>query len=212
MFKIKPLKINKTKNDKFFLFFFDFLKVNELISNDNNHKFWDTFKSMNEINLPYNDNKNPTNKLYDHFKKLHSAPDPNTLSAFQINTLEDKKSLENSNHLQSELADNPISFEEIGKAIKKLKNKKAAGLDRIRNEMIKTSSGFIKYSLKKLLNLILQSGIFPTSWTNGIITALNKSGNKDDPSNYRGICISSCLGKLFCSILNMKLLNFFKQS
>ena len=104
---------------------------------------------MNEINLPYNANENPPNKLYDHFKKLHSAPDPNTLSAFQINILEDKKRLENSNNLQSEL-DNPISFEEIDKAIKKLKNKKAVGLDRIRNEMIKTSSGFIKYSLKKL--------------------------------------------------------------
>ena len=40
------------------------------------------------------------------------------------------------------------------------------------------------------------------NWSNGIITALHKSGNKDDPSSFRGICISSCLGKLFCSILN----------
>ena len=74
--------------------------------------------------------------------------------------------------------------------------------------MIKTSSRFIKYPLEKLFNLILQSGTFPTSWSNGIITALHKSGNKDDPSNYRGICISSCLGKGFCSILNTRLLNF----
>ena len=87
--------------------------------------------------------------------------------------------------LQSEL-DNPISIEEIDKAIKKLKNKKAAGLDGIRNEMIKTSSRFIKYPLEKLFNLILQSGIFPTT-DHGVITALHKSGNKDDPSNYRGI-------------------------
>ena len=50
-------------------------------------------------------------------------------------------------------------IEEIEKAIKKLKNKKAAGLDGIRNEMIKTSSRFIKYPLEKLFNLILQSGI-----------------------------------------------------
>ena len=163
-----------------------------------------TLKSMNENNLSYNNNENPTNKPYDHFKKLHSAPDPSTLSSFQINVLEGKKRLENSNHLQSEL-DNPIS---IDKAIKKLKNKKAAGLDRIRNEMIKPSSVFIKYSLEKLFNLILKSGVFPTSWSNGTINALHKSGNKDGPSNYRGICISSCLGKLFCSILNTKLLNF----
>ena len=162
---------------------------------------------MNENNLSYNNNENPTNKLYDHFKTLHSAPDPNTLSAFQINMLDDKKRLEDSNHLQSEL-DNPISIEEIDKATEKLKNKMAAGLDGIRNKMIKTSSRFIKYPPEKLFNLILQSGIFPSSWSNVIITALHKSGNIDDPSNYRGICISSCLGKVFCSILNTTLLNF----
>ena len=37
---------------------------------------------------------------------------------------------------------------------------------------------------------------------------MHNSGNKDDPSNYRVICISSCLGKVFCSILNTRLLNF----
>ena len=129
---------------------------------------------MNENNLSYNNNENPTNKLYDHFKTLHSAL---ILLAFQINVLDDKKRLEDSNHLQSEL-DNPISIEEIDKAIKILKNKKAAGLDGIRNEMMKTSSRFIKYPLEKLFNLILQSGTFPTSWSNGIITALHKSEKK----------------------------------
>ena len=144
--------------------------------------------------------KNPTDKLNDHFKTLHSELDPNALSAFQINMLDDKKHLEDSNHLQSEL-DNLIWIEEIDKVIKKLKNKKTARLDGIRNEMVKTSSRFIRYPLEKLFNLILQSGIFPTSWSNGIITALHKSGNKNDPSNYRGICISSwkkkCLGSDF---------------
>ena len=38
------------------------------------------------------------------------------------------------------------------------------------------------------------------------ITPIFKTGSKTDPSNYRGICISSCLRKLFCSILNQRLL------
>ena len=59
--------------------------------------------------------------------------------------LDDKKRLEDSNHLQSEL-DNPIWIDEIDKVIKKLKNKKTAGLDGIRNEMVKTSSRFFKIS------------------------------------------------------------------
>ena len=59
MFKIKPLK--NVQNIKKQLFFDS--KVNELISNENNDKFWDTLKSMNENNLSYNNNENQTNKL-----------------------------------------------------------------------------------------------------------------------------------------------------
>ena len=29
-----------------------------------------------------------------------------------------------------------------------------------------------------------------------------------DPGNYRGICVSSCLGKFFCIILNQRLTDF----
>ena len=51
----------------------------------------------------------------------------------------------------------------------------------------------------------------PQTWCNGIITPIFKSGVKSDPSNYRGICISSCLGELFCSILNQRLLDHVKS-
>ena len=36
-------------------------------------------------------------------------------------------------------------------------------------------------------------------------------GAKSDPSNYRGMCIASCLGKLFSSILNQRLLDYVKS-
>ena len=56
----------------------------------------------------------------------------------------------------------------------------------------------------KLLNSILNLGTIPQ--TGGLITQISKSGGRSDPANYRGICVSSCLGKLFCSILNQRLL------
>ena len=43
------------------------------------------------------------------------------------------------------------------------------------------------------------------SWTNGIIVPIHKTGNIKDPNNYRGITISSCLGKLFTKILANRL-------
>ena len=73
----------------------------------------------------------------------------------------------------------------------------------------------IKYSCKnfpsvfeKLFNLILSSGIFPRTWCKGLISPNFKSREKTDPSNYRGICISSCLGKFFCLIINQQFTEF----
>ena len=51
-------------------------------------------------------------------------------------------------------------------------------------------------------NVILISGKFPKSLKEGIIIPVYKQGNKLDVNNYRGITISSCLGKLFCHIIN----------
>ena len=46
----------------------------------------------------------------------------------------------------------------------------------------------------------------PLMWCSGLITPIFKSGVRNDLTNYRGICVSSCLGKLFCSILNQRLM------
>ena len=59
---------------------------------------------------------------------------------------------------------------------------------------------------RKLFNSILNSGIMPNTWCRRPITPIYKSGGRNEPSNYRGICVSSCLGELFCSILNQRLL------
>ena len=44
-----------------------------------------------------------------------------------------------------------------------------------------------------------------------IITPIFKSGSRSNPENYRGICVSSCLGKFFCSIMNNRLLHYCEK-
>ena len=78
--------------------------------------------------------------------------------------------------------------------------------DRIKNEMIKSSLNELMPVYLQLFNKAFSSGTIPQNWCDGLITPIFKTGSKTDPSNYRGICISSCLGKLFCSILNQRLL------
>jgi hypothetical protein len=67
---------------------------------------------------------------------------------------------------------------------------------------------YIINPLCKLFNNILSTGKFPVIWAKGIIVPIFKSGEKCNPSNYRGITIGSCIGKLFLKILNNRLDNF----
>uniref|UniRef100_A0A0E9QKC6 Uncharacterized protein n=1 Tax=Anguilla anguilla TaxID=7936 RepID=A0A0E9QKC6_ANGAN len=61
--------------------------------------------------------------------------------------------------------------------------------------MLKYSTPELQKALLKLFNLILQTGCFPEIWSQGLISTIYKSGDKFDPNNYRGICVSSNLGK-----------------
>ncbi|CAG2236814.1 DBP7 [Mytilus edulis] len=93
-----------------------------------------------------------------------------------------------------------------------LKNKKSCGPGSISNEMIKNSQSFLIKSLNHVFNKILSTGNYPQIWAHGFITALFKNGSKDDPSNYRGLTLTSCLSKVFTKILNKRLENFvFKE-
>ena len=58
----------------------------------------------------------------------------------------------------------------------------------------------------------MEYGYYPTSWTQGLISSIYKSGKKDDPNNYRGITLSNCLGKLFNSILYNTLQNKLQKN
>jgi len=98
-----------------------------------------------------------------------------------------------------------ISATEIIKAISQLKNNKACGLDLITNEMVKASANILSPCFQKLFNTCLNSGKYPTCWAEGYTLPLFKNGDPCDPSNYRGISITSAIGKVFNTILNNRL-------
>ena len=181
-------------------------KIDELTNPNRNQNFWTKLKELNGEYQNKLKQDVPVDNLYNHFNNLYSAPELSFLSDSHISVINEKYYLEqqkcNHNYL-----DNPISLKEVEIAAKMLKYKKSPGPDRIRNEMLKTGIFYLKTSICNLFNLIFKSGFFPSLWCEGIITPIHKSGDTQDPSNYRGICINSCLGKLFTSILNNRLQN-----
>jgi hypothetical protein len=53
-----------------------------------------------------------------------------------------------------------------------------------------------------LFNKILETGLIPTTWSNGYIIHIYKGkGSTYSPENYRPITILSCLSQLFTSAL-----------
>ena len=90
-------------------------------------------------------------------------------------------------------------------SLNKLKNKKSPGFDQLSNEMIKCTNILGITLLTKLFNVVLKSGNFPDDWNFGLIKLIHKENEIDNPNNYRGITLNSCLGKLFFTILYNRL-------
>ena len=105
--------------------------------------------------------------------------------------------------------DGPLDYEiivdELEYAAGKLKYGKASGYDNNCNEMIIALVRTYPTVLVKLFNKILESSEVIPEWALGMIVPIHKDGPKLDTSNYRGITLISCLGKLFMSILNNRL-------
>ena len=167
--------------------------------------FWKLLKNTAD-NIDHSENTNtPSHDQWlNHFETLHSE---HTLTKKQDEILELLETSEKTKNKFDEL-DTNITENELFTATKKLKTKKAVYSDKIRNEMIKSSADILKTGFLKIFNKILKTGEFPEVWTEGLISPIHKSGNTLDTNNYRGICVSSCMGKLFCSILNTRLMNF----
>ena len=154
--------------------------------------FWKVFKTLPETLSSETPPPVTEADWLKHFETLHSPQQKqNTNQKIALSELE------NLQHLKSTAnsLDYPLSDNETIHASKKQKTKKATCSDLIKSETIKTSCVHL----------------LPSLWCEGIITPIFKTGDKTDPGNYRGVCVSSCMGKFFSSIINERLLNFVES-
>ena len=107
--------------------------------------------------------------------------------------------------MESSSLSNLTNFKELREVLKRLKNGKAAGIDRVSNEMIEPSFDILKPTYLKLFNLIITVGQVPAIWCKGLITQVHKNRDPFDPDNYRPKCVLSCLCKFFTNLLNSRL-------
>lgn len=93
---------------------------------------------------------------------------------------------------------------ELVGTLSKLKANKAPGSDGLSNEFYSfLPPNWITFLLD-LFNKVLHSEIFPHQWTNIILTMLHKKGDRNDPSNYRGIALVNTITKIFTSMMSAR--------
>ena len=62
--------------------------------------------------------------------------------------------------------------------------------------------------LTRIFNNVLSHGLFPDMWLETAMFFLHKKGDKEDPNNYRSICIQNPILKCFCHILAERLCEY----
>ena len=80
------------------------------------------------------------------------------------------------------------------------------------NEMLKFGLNILVPAITKLFNLVLKSGNFPSAWNTNFQVPLFKKCDPLSCDNYRGISITSCLGKVFTSLLAERVQNFLSTN
>ncbi|CAF3333272.1 unnamed protein product [Rotaria sp. Silwood2] len=99
---------------------------------------------------------------------------------------------------------NDITMAEVASAIKSLKSGKAAGIDEIRPEMLKTLNDDGIRWLTRICGIVWRTGKAPTDWQTGIVIPIFKKGDQRECSNYRGITLLSLPGKVFARVLERR--------
>ena len=111
----------------------------------------------------------PIDTLYDYFKNLNTNIDNDN------NNIDIDINIDNLSPEIEDILNSPITADEIKSVVQKLKNGKSAGSDNILNEYIKYTLDDMLAIYVLLFNVILDKGIIPESWTEGIMIPIYKN-------------------------------------
>jgi len=153
----------------------------------------DAKQFYNTLNM-YRNNKNHNNP-----KVIIPIEEFNQPEIEQINT-------------KVEELDKSFTLEELDLAIRKIKPNKAPGSDGIPNEVWKALPNINKQDLLNIFNEIFESGNFPISTCEILISPLYKKSDPSLPTNYRPLSLANTILKLFTQILSNRLLDWSSKN
>lgn len=95
-----------------------------------------------------------------------------------------------------------ITTQEIRKALNTMKNGKAPGPGDIPIELVKYGPSILLERLAEIFNKCMLEGCeIPMDWNVAYLSSIHKKGSKKECGNYRGISVTSSVGRLYGKIL-----------
>ena len=135
------------------------------------------------------DQEDQRKRWAEHFRKLLNRPPPIEMPDIE------------SADTPLQVNENRPGKAEIKRAIKHLKNGKAAGPDGIPPEAIKTDLSTSTEMLYELFGKIWETNEVPDDWKEGYLIKLPKKGDLRECKNWRGIMLLSTAGKVLNRII-----------
>ena len=137
----------------------------------------------------------------------HSSFDPASIPESVLNPIRERADPTHSSF--SEM----ITVEEVQKAVRAIKNRKAVGIDELPGELIKTGGNVMVDALHLLFNAIWRSGRLPLIWKTGIIKPFPKVQRKQIPiDKLRPICLLPIISKVMEKVVKDRLVGYLESN
>ena len=140
-------------------------------------------------------------KHYQHLGKISVDSD------FDANWKKEDESKVSSYGSMSESCEDVDIAIEKGDSIRNLKNNETGESDGLVGELLKYGGSGMVCLLEQLFSVVWHEETVPRQWREGLIVNLFKKVGREDPGNYRGITLLSVVGKVFCKVLNNRLVH-----
>ena len=174
------------------------------------------YKIANDVTKMKNKSNPPPPLIQNGKPNIHPIDKAQVLNNHfaNISTIEtDKEINENLNIPDFSLNSITVTEQDVKDQLTNLNSNKPGGPDEIMPRLIKTFNTSLIKPLTLLFNRSLQLGQVPNQWKMSNVSAIFKGkGSENDPSNYRPISITSCIGKILEKIIFKYLYNYLQEN
>jgi hypothetical protein len=169
-----------------------------LLDANDSKSIWKAINWKGTFENPRSEMLKPSdNEFKCHFEKLLN-PNQNSDNLYIPNT-----------QVYMPILDDPITIEEVERAIKRQKSGKAAGWDGVPPGILKLLSSEWLVLMTLLFNVVFNND-YPLQWALSKIFVIYRKGPSRDTNNYRGISILVALAKTYDTILNHRFQQWYK--